>query len=163
MKYTQQTNAGWVDLGLPVHKMKKYLLAIIIFILLIIVLFGRRIYENITTPIYWELTNHELVELNLQRKMAYQYAVSCSEVEEVVAKFEDITWVLVPGDTLRINTTSGPVSLLGWYDIESKVIYMPFAERNTFWIMAREAMHAIGYIGHPIHPFHSCGLMATQN
>jgi hypothetical protein len=143
--------------------MKKIWLGILFLIILTsIILFKQQIYENLTTSTYWELSNEEVTKLTEQRKRAYDYAVSCSGIKNPKLRFDEITWVLLPGSVIKIKTDKGTVTFKGIFEANSNIIYMPFTERNTFWIMAHESMHAIGYIGHPYHPFKTCWLMAEQ-
>jgi hypothetical protein len=136
---------------------------ILILIVALIFFFRNQLYENMTTPTYYPLSTTEMERLTSQREKAYQYAVECSSTMIPALKFEEINWVLVPGNELKIPTTdAGIVRLKGWFSIDSNTIYMPFTERNTFWIMAHEALHAIGYMGHPAQPFRTCELMPDQ-
>jgi hypothetical protein len=136
---------------------------VLILIVALIFLFRNQLRDNITTPIYYPLSSVEMERLTSQRQAAYDYAVTCSNTMVPALKFEEIHWVLVPGDVLKIPTTdAGVVRLKGWFSIDSNTIYMPFTERNTFWIMAHESLHAIGYLGHPSRPFRTCQLMADQ-
>lgn len=143
--------------------MKKILWVLLFIAIIVAVFFRHQIYTYLTTPIYWELTESEIKEIDNLRKSAYDYAVSCSGTESPAVIFEEITWILVPGTILTIQATDGTARLKGWFDTAENVIYIPFTERSTYWIMAHEAMHAIGYIGHPRDPFYTCGLMADQN
>jgi hypothetical protein len=143
--------------------MKKLWWGVLLLIILLVLVFRQQIYTYLTTPTYWELTDIELVRLNEKRKQAYDYAVTCSGTENPTISFEEIEWILVPGHVLKIKATDGTARLKGWFDPDNNTIFMPFTERNTHWIMAHEAMHAIGYIGHPYHPFYTCALTADQN
>lgn len=115
-------------------------------------------------PEYRELSEEELQYVQHVREQAYDYAVNCSKTTSPALKFEEIHWILNPGDVLRIPTIDGnDVTLKGWFNPKDSTIYIPFTERETFWITAHESMHAIGYSGHPYIPFRSCNLMADQN
>jgi hypothetical protein len=115
-------------------------------------------------PEYWILSEVEQQELTAVRAAAYTYAVTCSNTEAPVLSFEDVKWELTPGSMLRFPPIEGRVlELKGWFNPRDSTIYTPFTERSTFWILAHESLHAIGYTGHPTPPFRTCRLMADQN
>jgi hypothetical protein len=116
------------------------------------------------TPEYRQLTDSELRRVEEIRTSAYAYAVRCSGITTPALQFNEINWMLVPGNELVIPTIEGRnVKLKGWFNPRDSTIYIPFTERETFWITAHESMHAIGYLGHPHIPFRTCNLMADQN
>jgi hypothetical protein len=115
-------------------------------------------------PEYRVLTDVEQEELTAQRIVAYNYAVACSKITTPELTFDEIVWALVPGDGLSIPTLEGKtVKLRGWFNPRDSTIYIPFTERETFWILAHESLHAIGYRNHPDIPFRTCRLMPDQN
>lgn len=139
---------------------------IIFAVLAIILVFLLARYTNIftSTPSYWELSEGETQELQTLRRKAYDYAVRCSGTDNPALKFEEIQWVLIPGDRLVIPTVEGKdARLLGWFNPSDSTIYIPFTRREEYWLQAHESMHAIGYMGHPYIPFNTCSLMADQN
>lgn len=120
------------------------------------------IWGNTKKP-YYELTSSELAEISLLRKEAHQTAQLCSGKSAEIP-FEKIDWVLIPGSTITVNAVDGKVKLKGYYSPSDTVIYMPFTERATSWIMVHESLHSLGYIGHPDIPFkYPCRAMADQN
>ena len=144
----------------------KKIVAGITFVLFVVLIYLLARYTDVfkVAPEYRDLSDLETQQLLELRRNAYDYAVNCSNTENPVLKFEDITWALMPGNELRFPTTdAGTVELKGWFSPKDSVIYIPFSERETFWIHAHESMHAIGYIGHPYIPFKTCSLMADQN
>lgn len=114
-------------------------------------------------PQYYELSESESQELMVKRQEAYQYAINCSGITSPKIPYDKLTWVLVPGSRLHITAIDGSIWLKGYFSPKDSVIYIPFTERHTEWIMAHEALHAIGVIGHPRIPFETCELMADQN
>lgn len=100
------------------------------------------------------------------RRDAYNYAVSCGLPKGMKpkVKFEEITWFTVPANLLVMkDTETGEVFYaIGYYYSHGKEIWVtaPF-ERNK-QVLAHEAMHAIGFHGHPDEPFKRCGLLAEQ-
>jgi hypothetical protein len=146
---------------------KKYRTIIIIgFFLLILAILSYKF--DWYTQEYRDLTPEESVEVTRMRKDAYDYAVSCSKTEKPALKFEQIQWILMPGDYLDVRAIDGRIKLKGYYNQTDSTIYLPFTERNTKWLAAHEALHAIGYFAdengkHPNFPFRSCGLLREQN
>lgn len=141
-----------------------FITAIIAVILLLIV--ANKLGWN--KPQYRELTPVEMEEITQMRKDAYDYAVSCSNTINPALRFEQISWVLIPGDYLDVRTIDGRIKLKGLYNPTDSTIYLPFTERNTRWLAAHEILHAIGYLAseggvHPSFPFRSCGLLVEQN
>jgi len=102
-------------------------------------------------------------ERQARRLEAYNYAVECSGTKEPKLKFEEIKWFIVPGNSITYKATDGIAVLDGYFQISDNTIWMPSGKKDVFWIMAHESLHAIGYIGHPDHPFRTCRLMADQN
>ena len=144
---------------------KKIIIGIVTVILVTVVYLLAR-YTDVfkVAPQYRDLSELETQQLQELRRNAYDYAVNCSETVDPALKFEEIQWVLNPGDKLVIPTLDGKsVTLLGWFNPRDSTIYIPFTKREEFWIHAHESMHAIGYEGHPYIPFKSCSLMADQN
>ena len=137
--------------------MKRILIALSVIVVIIILLL-------IPATEQRELTQEELNALTAQRKKAYDFAVECSKTQTPALKFEDITWVIIPGNKLTYNAIDGTVNLLGYFSPTDSIIYMPYAEYNTNWIMVHESLHAIGYIGHPRTPFmFPCRATIDQN
>ena len=115
-------------------------------------------------PEYRVLTDAEQEELTAQRLTAYNFAATCSRTKTPALVFDEIVWALAPGDELSIPTLEGrTVKLRGWFNPRDSTIYIPFTERETFWILAHESLHAIGYRNHPDIPFRTCRLMPDQN
>jgi hypothetical protein len=154
---------GLVDLGLPMSGNPVRKLTIVTGIVLACI--GIYLLGTYNTyPEYWILSEVEQQELAGVRSAAYTYAVTCSNTKTPVLSFEDVKWELTPGSILRFPSMEGRVlELKGWFNPRDSTIYIPFTERNTFWILAHESLHAIGYIGHPATPFRTCRLMADQN
>lgn len=100
------------------------------------------------------------------RRDAYNYAVSCGLPKGMKprVKFEEITWYTVPANLLvmKDSETGEVFYAIGYYYSHAKEIWVtaPF-ERNKH-VLAHEAMHAIGFHGHPDEPFKRCGLQAEQ-
>lgn len=146
---------------------KKYRSIIIIgIILLILAVFSYKF--EWYTPEFRNLTEQETVEISEMRRGAYDYAVSCSKTENPVLQFEQIKWELMPGDYLDVRAVDGRIKLKGFFNPTDSTIYLPFTERNTRWLAAHEALHAIGYLAeetgiHPSFPFRTCGLLREQN
>lgn len=102
------------------------------------------------------------IALDKKRREAYDFAVSCSGRTPEL-KFEDITWIILPGYEIVVPTDQGKVRLKGFYSPADSIIYMPQTEADEFWIMVHESLHAIGYRGHPRIPFKEpCRVMADQ-
>jgi hypothetical protein len=115
-------------------------------------------------PQYYELDEIELAQIESSRKEAYQYALDCSGIKTPAIPYDKLGWILIPGDNLKVEATDGRAILKGYFNPTDSTIYIPFTERNTYWIMAHESLHAIGVIGHPKNPFeYPCRLMADQN
>ena len=121
------------------------------------------------TPEYRELTQIELTQVMSQRERAFRSALTCSGLREAPIPFDSITWILVPGRILELETIEGrTLRLLGYWNPTENVIYMPFSRRNDEWIMAHESMHALGFMAdekgvHPYEPFGRCNLLTEQN
>lgn len=105
----------------------------------------------------------ELARVTQLRHDAYDYAVKCSKTETPLVKFEDITWIVMPGREMQIKAVDGTAYLRGYYSVRDTVVYVTDAYKETFWVLAHESLHAIGYIGHPVVPFRTCGLDSDQN
>lgn len=111
------------------------------------------IYRNKETP------EERTARIEQYRKEAYNTAVSCSDVGTPLVRFEDITWVITPGDKLIYNGIDGTISFMGFADTRDNTIYIPEAHATKRWIMTHEVLHLLGFIGHPDHPFKTCGVM----
>jgi hypothetical protein len=147
--------------------MKKFFLMVLLVLLVLVtvlmVFFRKQTVDYLTTPVYYELSERENNQLTEARRRAYNFAVSCSGVTNPKVKFEEIYWALTPGHVIEFNVIEGgSAKLKGWADINDNVIFMPFTERNTRWIMAHEVLHLLGFIGHPDHPFRTCNLLPEQ-
>lgn len=139
--------------------MKKLLVAFLLLLLLLLLIF-----LSSRPPVYKPISEREMEQIENVRRQAYDYAVSCSKTENPALSYEEITWMINPGNVLRIKATDGTINLKGWFDQQNNTIWVPYTERRTFWILAHESLHAIGYIGHPYVPFYEpCKLMAEQN
>lgn len=137
----------------------KYVLIVLGIILLIALI----IWGNSTPPSI-ELTSDEQVKIEALRKQAYDYALTCGGKTENALSFNQITWVIVPGSVINLNTTDGTAHLKGYFSPKDSAIYIPYTERETFWIAAHESLHALGWIGHPNKPFkYPCQVTAEQN
>jgi hypothetical protein len=113
---------------------------------------------------YRVLTDDELIDLTNIRRQAYSDAIACSRNSAPDLTFDDVRWELTPGNILRFPRIEGRVlELKGWFNPNDSTIYIPFTERETRWILVHESLHAIGYRGHPPHPFRTCNAMADQN
>lgn len=97
------------------------------------------------------------------RKSAYDEAVACSDTKNPKLKYQDITWMVTPGNKLVFNTTEGRLVLQGWFNPKDSVIYIPETNKEVYWILLHESLHAIGYMGHPDHPFRTCNALPEQN
>lgn len=137
--------------------MKKSLLYIAITIIVIILFIW---FDKSLTRMTPESEYERLTEL---RREAYNYAVECSNTSIPKVKFEDISWVVVPGNQIRFDAIDGTAYLVGYYSVKDTTIYVSDLHRETFWVLAHEALHAIGYIGHPVIPFRTCRLQNDQN
>lgn len=141
-------------------KIRNILIGITLAVLLLLLAFCSDLYK----PQYYDLTDSELAQINEKRKEAYDYAVECSGINSPKIPFDKLGWILMPGSELRIDAVDGRATLKGYFNPADSTIYMPFTERSTDWIMAHEALHAIGIIGHPKIPFEfPCQLTANQN
>lgn len=141
------------------NKILKYLLIVLgIIILVLLLIFGN------STPQYEEPTPEEMVRITEMRHQAYDYALKCGGETNGAVPFDKLDWVLLPGTELKYNATDGTAHLKGYYSPNDSVIYMPYTERETFWIAAHESLHALGWRGHPNKPFkYPCMLTAEQN
>jgi hypothetical protein len=97
------------------------------------------------------------------RRSAYDEAVECSNTTNPALSYEQISWMVVPGNKLVFNTTEGKVVLQGWFSPKDSTIYIPETNKETYWILLHESLHAIGYLGHPNHPFRTCNALPEQN
>jgi hypothetical protein len=105
----------------------------------------------------------EYEELSVVRLRAYEYALTCSNTTTPTLNFKDVNWVLVPGSHIMFPTLEGNLRLKGWFNPKDSTIYIPQTEKDTFWILVHESLHAIGYMNHPDIPFRICGVMPDQN
>lgn len=139
------------------------------YILLVIAILALIIWASLKTDIfksqetYRELTAEETLTINNIRRQAYDYAVECSGVKRPLLKYEQIYWALTSGSVITIEATDGTGKFKGYFSPKDSTIYIPFMERETFWIAAHESLHALGYMGHPDVPFRTpCALMPDQ-
>jgi hypothetical protein len=145
---------------MTVTKIRNILIGITLAVVLLLLAFC----SDLTKPQYYELTQHELTELTEKRRDAYDYAMQCSGIDIPKVPFDKLGWVLMPGSVLQIDAVDGRATLKGFFNPTDSTIYMPFTERDTYWILAHESLHAIGVIGHPRIPFETpCRLMAEQH
>jgi hypothetical protein len=101
----------------------------------------------------------EAFEIYSMRSSAYEYAVQCSRDDSPVVSFDDISWHIAPGSNFYLATPEGlMIAMLGWFDPSGNVIYIPFERRLDFDLAVHEILHAFGYVGHPDHPFRTCGV-----
>jgi hypothetical protein len=133
--------------------MKKIISVIILVVLFLVVFF--LIYKG-------ETPEAKALRIEKQRHDAYDYAVKCSGVTPEL-KYEDITWIVLPGSTIRYDAVDGSINLAGYYSPKDSAIYVPEVYESRFWILAHESMHAIGFRGHPDEPFRRCRLLYEQN
>lgn len=133
----------------PLSKFVAIFLAVFAIVLLLII--------NKSRP----TTEHE--RITQVRKDAFAYAIECSNTKNIPVQFDEITWVVMPGSVMIFHAMDGDAKLVGWTDPEEKAIYIVETEKDTFWIIAHESLHMLGYIGHPDFPFKTCGVLATQN
>lgn len=97
------------------------------------------------------------------RRSAYDEAVECSNTKNPSLSFQQINWIIVPDNKLVFNTTEGTVILHGWFSPTDSTIYIAQPYKETYWILLHESLHAIGYLGHPDHPFKTCNALPEQN
>ena len=135
--------------------MNKKLLYIILAVVSVIILY--LVFRKPETP------EEKVVRIEQLRREAYDFAVSCSRVKEPKLKFEDIGWIVMPGHKLAISAIDGVIDLSGYFSPNDSTIYVPELREDTFWILAHESMHAIGFRGHPDFPFKECNLLASQH
>lgn len=115
-------------------------------------------------PDYRVLDAGEYAQLTETRRAAYNDALACSGIRNPELTFTQIRWELVPGNMIRFPVIEGRVlELRGWFNPRDSTIYIPFTERGTRWILVHESLHALGYRGHPSHPFRTCNVMTDQN
>jgi hypothetical protein len=133
--------------------MKKIISVIILIVLAI--LFFVFIYKP-------ETPEQKQARIDMTRRKAYDYAVKCSNVKPEL-KYQDITWIVVPGRTLEVYAEDGFIELAGYFNPADSVIYVAGVHDDTFWVLAHESMHAIGFRGHPDEPFRRCRLLAEQH
>jgi hypothetical protein len=109
-----------------------------------------------------ETEEDKSIRLDKARREAYAYAVKCSGVTPEL-QYKDITWIVIPGNKIRYNAIDGHIDLAGYFSPSDSVIYVASLYDDTFWVLAHESMHAIGFRGHPEEPFERCKLLAKQN
>ena len=101
----------------------------------------------------------EAMEIYSIRSSAFQHAVQCSESYPPPVQFDDISWHITPGSNFHLTTEEGfIIAMLGWFDPSGNIIYIPFERRYDFDLAVHEILHAFGYVGHPDHPFKTCGV-----
>lgn len=141
-------------------KIRNILIGVMLAVILLLLAFC----SDISKPEYYELDKQEFAQIDSARREAYQYALECSGVKEPLVPYDKLGWVLIPGSQLKVEAQDGRINLKGFFNPTDSTIYMPFTERDTYWIMAHESLHAVGIIGHPRIPFeYPCRLMADQN
>ena len=110
-----------------------------------------------------ETTEQSAARLFELRSSAYDAALKCSNTQNPKLKYQEIQWVVTPGNKLVFNTTDGKVVLQGWFNPKDSTIYTPETNKEIYWILLHESLHAIGYLGHPDHPFRTCNALSEQN
>ena len=147
-----------MGLGHLVSKQKLIIAAAALVVILAII-------ALIRTDPYPELDAREYAEIVELREEAYKYALNCSGVKNPAVRFEDITWVIVFNGRVEIPTSDhGIVKMDGFYNPRDTTIYTAYPMRNKLWVLTHEALHALGYVGHPEIPFsYPCGVMPNQH
>jgi len=106
------------------------------------------------------ISEEEMEEINSVRRQAFDYAVSCSNVDLPIT-FEDITWRIQPSRMIRFSDDRQYLDLAGWYDRSNDIIWIAYPYRKVHWINSHEVLHNLGFIGHGTE-FANCGLLAEQ-
>lgn len=145
--------------------MNKSLIRDISFVVIfILVIFAISICSDSRNPSYYELSETEMIDLTHKRQEAYEYAMKCSGTVTPAVPFDKLGWALVPQSVIIIEASDGRVSLGGFYNPTDSTIYLPFKDREEFWLLVHESLHAIGFVGHPRVPFEvPCRATADQN
>jgi hypothetical protein len=97
--------------------------------------------------------------LEQARRAAYEYALSCRGGKPE-RTYEELRWKIVPGGrTFNMTFPDGrKLRLMGWYDEANATVWVAEGHARTHWVLAHEAMHAIGERGHE-DVFYRCNLM----
>lgn len=134
---------------------KQIILGVVLLILLVLAVWiGYRASET---------EEAKLVRLTALRRDAYMTAMDCSNTTSPELRFEDIQWVVVPGDVLKFVAVDGTGYLGGYFSQRDSIIYLPQKNEEEWWVLVHESLHAIGFRGHPNTPFRACGVMLDQN
>lgn len=127
-----------------------FIIALLVFLFLIIINYEK------------ETPEQKAARIETVRKDAYDYAVRCSGRVPAL-RYKDITWITMPGRTMRYDAVDGSINLDGYFSPTDSVIYVAELYETRFWVLAHESMHAIGVHGHPDEPFRRCKLLSEQN
>lgn len=110
-----------------------------------------------------ETLDEKLVRLTTLRRRAYDDAIECSGIKTPELRFDQVQWITIPGNIIKIQATDGLAILKGFFNPADSVIYVVETEEDTPWLLLHESLHAIGYRGHPDHPFKTCKALPEQN
>lgn len=116
----------------------------------------------VATRISNETLDEHTRRLASMRREAFDYAVQCSRTKSLMS-YDDITWVIVPQNSIRLRTLDGVVELSGFASIADSTVYLTQSASEQFWLVVHESLHMLGYIGHPDHPFRTCGARPEDN
>jgi hypothetical protein len=111
----------------------------------------------------FESPEHKQARFERYRLESYERAVACSETKNPRVKFEDIDWIITPGNSLEFVAVDGTAVFAGWSNLADTSIYIPEQRQNQRWVLTHEVLHQLGYVGHPDHPFRTCRVMPDQN
>jgi hypothetical protein len=106
------------------------------------------------------ISEEEMEDINSVRRQAFDYAVSCSDVDLPIT-FEDITWRIQPSRMIRFSDDRQYLDLVGWYDTSNDIIWIAYPYRKVHWVNSHEILHKLGFIGHGTI-FANCGLLVEQ-
>jgi len=106
------------------------------------------------------ISEEEMEDINSVRRQAFDYAVSCSNVDLPIT-FEDINWRIQPSRMIRFSDDRQYLDLAGSYDRSNDIIWIAYPYRKVHWVNSHEILHKLGFIGHGTE-FANCGLLVEQ-